>query len=82
MKMSEREQRKSVNQEIPSFAIELICMRLLYLGEFNFSAHERKCFWLHKYFLLCRDDKDILTLKTMATYSYCFCIVCWKCENR
>ena len=76
MKMSEREQRKSVNQEIPSFAIELICMRLLYLGEFNFSAHERKCFWLHKYFLLCRDDKDILTLKTMATHSYCFCIVC------
>ena len=81
MQMSERGQRMSVNQEIPSFAIELSCTRLLYFAEFNVSAHERKCFWLHKCFLLSSDDKDILTLKTMAPYSYCFCIVCWKCEN-
>ena len=37
---------------------------------------EEKCFSLHiKHFLLCSNDKDIPTLKTMATYFYCFCIV-------
>ena len=38
MQMSERGQRMSVNQEIPSFAIELICTRLLYFAEFNASG--------------------------------------------
>ena len=36
---------------------------------------EEKCFSLRKHFLLCSNDKDIPTLKTMATYFYCFCIV-------
>ena len=46
-------------------------------------AHEEeKCFFLHKHFLLCSNDKDILTLKTMATYFYCFCIVCVRMASR
>ena len=35
-------------------------------------AHEEeKCFFLHKHFLLCSNDKDIPTLKTMETCFYC-----------
>ena len=46
-----------------------------------FSAQKGKCFFLHKYFLLCSDDKDIPTHKTMVTYSYCFYIVSGKCVS-
>ena len=42
---------------------------------FMLADEEEICFSLHKNFLLCSNDKDIPTLKTMATYFYCFCIV-------
>ena len=45
---------------------------------FMLVHEEEKYFFLHKHFLLCSNDKDIPTLKTMATYLYCFCIVSWK----
>ena len=42
---------------------------------FMLVHEEEKCFSLHiKHFLLCRNDKDIPTLKTMTTYFYCFCL--------
>ena len=48
---------------------------------FMLAHEEETCFSLHKNFLLCSNAKDIPTLKTMATYFYCVCIVSWKCEN-
>ena len=30
------------------------------------------------FFCTCSNDKDISMLKTMPTYSYCFCTVSWK----
>ena len=46
-------------------------MRLPHSGGFNVSPQGRKKLFLHKHFLFCSNDKDIPTLKTMATYSYC-----------
>ena len=44
---------------------------------------EEKFFSLHiKHFLLCSNDKDIPTLKTMATNFYCFCIESVRIVNR
>ena len=36
----------------------------------------------HKQFILCGDEKDNPTLKTMVAYSYCFCNVSGKGEIR
>ena len=45
----------------------------------SLRIHKRKYFLLHEYFLLCSHVKNIPTLKTMSTNSYCFCIVSLEC---
>ena len=58
------------------------CTRDYRIREGFMLAHEEEsCFFLHEHFLLCSNDKDIPTLKTMATYFYSFGIFSWKCEN-
>ena len=42
---------------------------------FMLAHEEETCFSLHKHFLLCSNDKDIPTLKTMAPTCTVFCIV-------